>query len=364
MSTSFRGPRAKQAFALVFGVLLSAIACGTTDPADGACAQGETRPCIGPGACSGGQICTTEGIWTDCDCTGGSTGGEAGVAGTGGAIAGAGGTTGSAAGTSGAGGAGGTAAMGGESGMGGTAGVGGVDAGLSTDASADGGFSTDASLDGATGDASSGEADGQADAPGDAGPPELLVFVDSCADGCTFSPGSPSDSRTNQSSVISTEASIEAFAAGATAFGEVVSCLETLFSPYDVAFTTTDPATAPHTQLVVAGTPGDLDLQATTGGVAPFTCERIDNAIAFTFADLFGTSRAICEVAAFQLAATLGLEAAYYCPDVMTYLSGCGDKTFTDHDAPCGVYSVEACSCGGATQNSHQKLLDVLGPAP
>jgi hypothetical protein len=32
------------------------------------CAQGETRECIGAGACKGGQACGAEGVWSACDC--------------------------------------------------------------------------------------------------------------------------------------------------------------------------------------------------------------------------------------------------------------------------------------------------------
>ncbi len=48
-----------------------------TDPAESAaaegapkavCEQGETRECVGPGACAGGQICGVDGLWGACDC--------------------------------------------------------------------------------------------------------------------------------------------------------------------------------------------------------------------------------------------------------------------------------------------------------
>jgi hypothetical protein len=41
------------------------------------CAQGETRACVGPGACPGGQLCVADGTWGVCDC-GAATGGSAG----------------------------------------------------------------------------------------------------------------------------------------------------------------------------------------------------------------------------------------------------------------------------------------------
>lgn len=62
-----------------------AIACsgGSTTPA--ACNAGDTRQCVGAGACAGGQVCSG-GTWSACDCGGGgdagndtSTAGDAGV---------------------------------------------------------------------------------------------------------------------------------------------------------------------------------------------------------------------------------------------------------------------------------------------
>jgi hypothetical protein len=69
------------------------------------CAVGDTRTCVGPGACDGGQVCLPGGSWATCDCGQGGQGGEPAIgttAGTsngggGGAGLSAGGTTGSAA---------------------------------------------------------------------------------------------------------------------------------------------------------------------------------------------------------------------------------------------------------------------------
>jgi hypothetical protein len=47
----------------------------------------------------------------------------------------------------------------------------------------------------------------------------------------------------------------------------------------------------------------------------------------------------------------------------MTYLYGCGDKTFQDGAYPCGEYEARACECGGADQNSYQYILGLFGSA-
>jgi hypothetical protein len=58
-----------------FGVLVVAIlsACGQGTVVSGtggasACTQGDTRPCVGPGACQGGQMCSANGLWGACEC--------------------------------------------------------------------------------------------------------------------------------------------------------------------------------------------------------------------------------------------------------------------------------------------------------
>jgi hypothetical protein len=42
---------------------------GTQDDAPtSGCTQGDTRECVGPGACKGGQLCDTDGKWGGCEC--------------------------------------------------------------------------------------------------------------------------------------------------------------------------------------------------------------------------------------------------------------------------------------------------------
>ena len=81
--------------------------------AAGTCAAGDTRTCVGPGACSGGQACGSTGQWSACDCGGSAGGGSTGGGSTGGgsaSVAGSsGGPAGGVAGTTEGGGSGGLA---------------------------------------------------------------------------------------------------------------------------------------------------------------------------------------------------------------------------------------------------------------
>jgi len=73
--------------------------------------------------------------------------------------------------------------------------------------------------------------------------------------------------------------------------------------------------------------------------------------------------QATCETIAMEVAHAYGLDHEYLCKDVMTYLRGCGKKSFVDADAPCGESKKRTCEGGAPTQNSYQRLLKVLGPA-
>lgn len=66
-----------------------------TGGSSGVCSLGDTRECVGPAACKGGQVCGADKVWSGCDCRGGTDGGQdTGIGGQGGAEAG---TDGSAA---------------------------------------------------------------------------------------------------------------------------------------------------------------------------------------------------------------------------------------------------------------------------
>lgn len=97
-------------FVLLSTATFISVACGSGDSGklgQSTCSTGDTRPCTGPGACSGGQVCGKDGSWGTCDC-GGGTGGGTGSGGIGGA-----------GGASGSSGAGGTAGEPGDAGIGG-----------------------------------------------------------------------------------------------------------------------------------------------------------------------------------------------------------------------------------------------------
>lgn len=194
------------------------------------------------------------------------------------------------------------------------------------------------------------------------GPPTVFYMN---KNGGTYRPGN-NDARTNSSSIVDQPSSIPAWNVSASGWTQVMSCMQDLFARWNVVVTDQDPGNVPHYEIVVAGRPQHIGMQAGVGGVSPFTynCSVIPNSIVYTFAEVYGTSyRAICETAAQEVAHSFGLDHEHLCADPMTYLSGCGAKSFQDVDAPCGEYSNRECYCGGYSQNSVEMLDDRLGLA-
>lgn len=193
------------------------------------------------------------------------------------------------------------------------------------------------------------------------GAPHIL-FLQRCAGGLTISPGG-GGSIANQSEIVGGTINFPPFPYGDTAWNDVLERTRAIFSPFNITVTDVDPGNVSHDEAVVCGD-GAMAGFAGAGGVAPFSCGVINNAITFTFADTLGNNpQLLAEVVGQEAAHAWGLDHEFLCDDPMTYLSNCGPKTFQDVDAQCGEYQPRACSCGGNTQNSYQHILNTFGSA-
>lgn len=182
-----------------------------------------------------------------------------------------------------------------------------------------------------------------------------LIYVNRCAAGCTVTPGFD-NAITGTSSIPSNVSNLSAFAHGDAVFSDTVSCLRSLFARYDVDVILSNPGAVARREIMIAGNATQLSASlAGAPGVAPHYGMITDNAIAFAFANDIGADPdKLCWVAAAQLGFLYGLEYDVYCPDIVTYGTGCGLKTFADFDAPCGT-NAELATCpisGQPTQNS------------
>jgi hypothetical protein len=148
---------------------------------------------------------------------------------------------------------------------------------------------------------------------------------------------------------------------------QLTACVQKLFAPFDVVVTDQRPAHDDFVLVAVGGKPGNLARAAGhhTTGLAPFNGQVIPRPVVFAFsAQLQHAVRPICETIGMEVAHAYGLDHGYLCKDVMTYLSGCGAKSFVDQDVPCGEKSKRTCHGGKPTQNSYRWLVEVLGPRP
>jgi Bacterial Ig domain len=185
--------------------------------------------------------------------------------------------------------------------------------------------------------------------------------------GGTYCSG-PDDATQNTSIVPNGCGTIAPYPYGDASWTQLRNCVADQFAPFNIAIVEQEPAgNVEYAEHVVGGRPQDVGLPNGVGGVAPidnFQCGVLTHAINYTFAAVYGNDpQSICETAAQEIAHSFSLDHAYLCTDPMTYLSGCGDKSFQDEDAQCGEYQPRQCNCGRNRQNSVQLMYELLGPA-
>ncbi len=191
-----------------------------------------------------------------------------------------------------------------------------------------------------------------------------IIYVNRCIGGCVFTPGA-NDSRADTVSFISTTTNVSEFEHDDATFAAVIDCLRDVYAPYDVQIVTADPGGAPHHEAVLAGSPSELGREGTIGGLAPASCQPLNNAISFSFSNNGQDVETMCWTVAQESAHTFGLpDHVFECSDAMTYIPGCGTKYFRNRSLPCGEFALndKECRCGRDKQNSHEQLLSVFGP--
>ncbi len=198
------------------------------------------------------------------------------------------------------------------------------------------------------------------------GEPHIL-FINRCEGGTTLYAGNE-DSRSNSSTILQINgigsATMPPFPYGDAAWDDMMQRTRSIFSPFNILVTDVDPGDVPHDEAMVCGSSSDVGMGPNVGGVAPYNCGIIPNAITFTFPENLGNDpQLLAEVVGQEAAHAWGLDHEFLCEDPMTYLSGCGPKSFQDIDAPCGEFSARACQCGGNSQNSYQIIMGIFGPS-
>lgn len=166
------------------------------------------------------------------------------------------------------------------------------------------------------------------------------IFLNRCLGNCIVSPGT-TDSRIDRSSIVSAQRSLSPFNYGDTTWNSIVSCVKDVFTPFGVEITTTDPGTANHFEIMIAGTPqqfyGD-SLHNGVGGVSPFNCSvpYIPNSLVFVFNIWGNNPDQICSVAAQEIAHSFGLDHVTESSDPLTYFNYSSRRHFKDAQVQCG----------------------------
>ncbi len=189
-----------------------------------------------------------------------------------------------------------------------------------------------------------------------------VVFMNRA--GGIYDPAPADDSRLNRSSLLKHTSVVPPFAGSDADWQAVLTCMRTLFAPFNLDITDQDPGDSPHLECVTGGHPEDAGFPPNYGGVGTLaTCgTTVPNAVVFTFAEAWGGDpQMICETAAQELGHTFGLDHVLSCPDPMSYQYGCGAKVFVDDTERCGEYTPRACRCGGTTQNGYAMLRELVG---
>lgn len=190
-----------------------------------------------------------------------------------------------------------------------------------------------------------------------------VIYLNNCKpNGCPVSPGDD-NSLTNQSSIPQSASTVQPFAYSDAVWNQVVDCVKASYAPFAVQIVTTRPTTGNYHMAIVAGRPQDVQMQQGVGGVSPFSCGYIPNAISFSFSNVYGPSvDDICWTVAQETAHSWGLDHKFDNRDPMTYLqSGPSRKVFQNQAGACGEYNARACQCGGSSMNSYQEILATFG---
>jgi hypothetical protein len=179
--------------------------------------------------------------------------------------------------------------------------------------------------------------------------------------GGTYKPGDEDDSSTNTSMIVDVSRQIPAYPHDEEHWGNVVSCIRAGLQPFNIDVVEEDPGDATHMEVVFTTS---FWGQENVSALSPAFCDPSPRAIAFVFGSAFaaGAAHEECEVAiqAFAVGVTT-LDHAFRCEDYLSWLTGCGDKSWVDESVPCGELEARECQCGGATQNSFQTMLSRFG---
>ncbi len=202
------------------------------------------------------------------------------------------------------------------------------------------------------------------------------LYINPCRGGCLIKKGGD-DARTHFTDAPDdppgTEYTLSEFKWGDDVWNQVMQCMREVYSPFDIEVTDQPPpAGTAYNEGIVAGGQAELHLSG-FGGYAYLNpdCTPRSFALSFSFANDYPPDPyQICYVASQETAHSFGLLHSFEyldgrsaCNDPMSYRE-CGgfERFFRNEPARCGEFTSRPCGVCGATQNTHQHLLNILGP--
>jgi hypothetical protein len=211
-----------------------------------------------------------------------------------------------------------------------------------------------------------------------------VLFLNRCKSGCTLQIGT-TDSRTDHSDI--GRGTLSAYPYGDNQWNMVVACVKNKMSRFNISVTDVDPGSADHFEVMVAGSPNQIGLPSSVGGIADFACSQpgscaqyIPDALVFDFTDVWGGAvEDDCSTIAQEIAHTWGLDHVADASDPMTYFPYSGMRQYKDNvqcgsdcqggqspfglpcSGPSGQYHI-CMSSGTNIQNDVQTILKLFGP--
>lgn len=207
------------------------------------------------------------------------------------------------------------------------------------------------------------------------------IYMNRCMGGCTVRRAGSTNSTTvpDSSNIIGvSQGTLSQLSVSDFTWNQIMMCMRDVFGPFNVNITDVDPGSAPHFEIMLGGTPGQVGMSNGIGGVSPATCASyIPNSLVFVF-DVWGDDvEEICSTAAQEIAHSFSLDHTTEASDPLTYFSFNGRKRFKNGNEPCGSDCVNgsagglqctganqqtrACFCGGSQQNPTAEIKALFG---
>ncbi len=134
------------------------------------------------------------------------------------------------------------------------------------------------------------------------------------------------------------------------------------FLPFNVLVTTARPSAGPYVMVLIGGHPRDIGVSLTVAGLAFMDCGNgVPSDIVFAFPEMLrGSEHGLAVTIAQEAAHAFGLEHTSNRADIMYPTVVPEQALFPDEESPI----LDERLCGFATQNSHQRLLAMVGGWP